>query len=207
MTILHGDAREILPTLDLSGAVVITDPPWASGAATGIVGAGPEAFTLWDEVAALLGSARAVVVFQSALERPFSAPPLPFVQTCWLRSIPPGYRGRRIMGHVAFVYGDPPLPPGKRCWSAESNSSSVESRLENRRREHPCPMSLDHARYLVRWFSYGCRVVDPFAGAGTVLRAAEELGQEATGIEIDPRWAGALERSERIGTAQSRLFP
>lgn len=43
MTILCGDSRAILPTLDLSGAVVITDPPWPSGVGIDIAGAGAPA--------------------------------------------------------------------------------------------------------------------------------------------------------------------
>lgn len=90
--IIHGDARAVLPTLDLTGSVVITDPPWASGDAIDIVGAGAPAESLWADVAALLGGARAVVIVQSSLDRPLGPPPLPFLQTCWLRSVPPAYR-------------------------------------------------------------------------------------------------------------------
>lgn len=207
-SVIHGDARVVLPQLELSGSVVITDPPWLGGERTGILGAGPGAHRLWSEVATLLAGARSVVVFQSALEPPFPpVPGMPFVQTCWMRSVPPGYRGRRMMGHLAFVYGDPPLPPGMRCHSAESQSVTTPgAKLDRLETGHPCPMSLQHARWLVRWFGYGCRVVDPFAGAGTVLRAAAELGQPCLGIEADERWVPVAERAIMRANVQGRLF-
>lgn len=191
MTVIHGDCRDVLPTLVLSEYVVITDPPWLSGGKVDIEGAGSGAAVLWGEVAPLLSSARAVVVFQSPLDPPFSAVPgLPFLQTCWLRIIPPSYNGTRLRSaSIAFVYGSPPRPEGKKCWSCEAVSASEQSRAARRASPHPCPMSLDHARWLVRWFASGAPVLDPFAGAGTILRAAAEIGCPGIlGIESDERW-------------------
>lgn len=200
--ILHGDARAVLPTLDLDGAVVITDPPWPSGVNVDIIGAGAPALDLWRDVAALLGRARAVVVYQSSHDPPFAAPPLPLVQMNWHRDVPPSYRGTRILSHVSFVYGDPPRPPGARVWSSESTSHSAEGRAARRSSNHPCPMALDHARWLVRWFGHGCRIIDPFAGHGTVLRAAVEIGQEAIGIECDERWLADARASLAAASSQ-----
>jgi hypothetical protein len=205
--IVHGDARAILPTLDLGeGDVVITDPPWLSGAGVDIEGAGEPAADLWRDVAALLGRCRAVIVYQSALDPPFAAPPLPFWQTCWLRLVPPGYKGERIRGHVAYVYGRPLRPRGARVFSSEGASHSTESRLARRASAHPCPMSLDHARWIVKWFGNGAtRIVDPFAGGGTVLRVAAEYGIEALGVEIDERWIACAEEAEATGMRQRLL--
>ena len=33
-----------------------------------------------------------------------------------------------------------------------------------------------------------CRVLDPFAGAGTTLLVADRLGRDATGIELNPEY-------------------
>lgn len=50
-------------------------------------------------------------------------------------------------------------------------------------------------RRLIRMFSVvGDTVLDPFAGTGTTLRVARELGRNAVGVEIDPERARALAR-------------
>lgn len=203
--IIHGDARSVLPTLDLKGKVVITDPPWPAGVGIGIVGAGSPAADLWRDVAALLGSARAVVVVQSSLDQPFSPPPLPFMQTCWLRSVPPSYRGVKILSHVAYVYGAPPRPAGCRVFSSESTGHTAESRAARGSSKHPCPLNLDHARWLLRWFGDGCHIVDPFCGSGVLLRCAAERGLPYTGIEVDERWLPLAHEQAAIGAAQQRL--
>jgi modification methylase len=50
-------------------------------------------------------------------------------------------------------------------------------------------------RRLIRMFSVtGDTVLDPFAGTGTTLWVAHELGRNAVGIELETELAGALER-------------
>lgn len=47
---------------------------------------------------------------------------------------------------------------------------------------------------LIKLFSYkGETVLDPFAGSGTTLKVARELGRNSVGIEIDPRLAIVVE--------------
>lgn len=59
-----------------------------------------------------------------------------------------------------------------------------------------------------RFTSPGDAVLDPFAGSGTTLVAAERLGREGWGIERNPRRAalarGFLERPKRLLSADAR---
>jgi DNA modification methylase len=48
---------------------------------------------------------------------------------------------------------------------------------------HPCPRRLEHVLWLVHQFSDES-VIDPFAGSGTTLVAAQSLGRKWIGIEI-----------------------
>lgn len=51
---------------------------------------------------------------------------------------------------------------------------------------HPAPFPLDLAARLIRFYAWpGARVLDPFAGAGTVGVAARDLGCGADLVEID----------------------
>jgi DNA modification methylase len=52
---------------------------------------------------------------------------------------------------------------------------------------HPTQKPLDVVRQLVQW-SGAERILDPFAGSGTTLRAAADLGKRAVGIERDERY-------------------
>ena len=54
---------------------------------------------------------------------------------------------------------------------------------------HPCPKPLRWMRWLVDLVSNpGESIIDPFAGSGTTLRAAKDLGRKAIGIEIEERY-------------------
>jgi hypothetical protein len=130
---------------------------------------------------------------------------LPFVQICWLRWIPPGYKGPVLYSaDVAYVYGHSRLPgDGSRVFGSEYNSVSG-SNDENVRFgkggcPHPTPRSLDHVSYLVRRFSRpGDLILDPFCGSGTTLVAAKLAGRRYCGIDIKPEFVEyARERVNR----------
>lgn len=72
---------------------------------------------------------------------------------------------------------------------------------EPRRREsggiddHPAVMPMTLARRCIRITSRPCDVVlDPYAGSGTTLLAAKELGRNWVGIELNPEYVGLIER-------------
>jgi hypothetical protein len=49
-----------------------------------------------------------------------------------------------------------------------------------------------------------CRVLDPFAGSGTTLLAANRLGRDATGIELKPQYVALAKR--RVAREPLSLF-
>ena len=66
------------------------------------------------------------------------------------------------------------------------------------RSEHPTPMPMALARAFVQFGSApGDLVVDPFAGGGTTLVAARDLGRPYVGFEIVPEYARAARRRLR----------
>jgi len=54
---------------------------------------------------------------------------------------------------------------------------------------HPCPIPYELARRIILLTTNeGDLVIDPFAGSGTVLQAAKDLGRNYLGFEIDKKY-------------------
>src|SRR5215467_1148188 len=60
--------------------------------------------------------------------------------------------------------------------------------------DHPCPKPLTLLRWLLAQTSTGGKVLDPFMGSGTTLRAAKDNGLEAVGIDIDAHFCDIAAR-------------
>lgn len=69
-----------------------------------------------------------------------------------------------------------------------------------RRIGHPAPFPLELAKRVISLYSYvGDAVLDPFAGSGTTLVAAKEMGRTYVGYEVEPKYCEiARERLENI---------
>jgi site-specific DNA-methyltransferase (adenine-specific) len=64
-----------------------------------------------------------------------------------------------------------------------------------KRNNHPTVKPLDLMRYLIRLVTPpGGVVLDPFAGSGSTLVAARDLGFHAIGIEINPEYVELIEK-------------
>lgn len=138
---------------------------------------------------------------------------LPFRRATWLRYTAVSYKGPVLLGaDVAYVFGDFRMAhKGQGVWPGEILDNDPRDAWNGpkaaRRTVHPCPRRLAHVRgLLVGYCRESDRVLDPFAGSGTTLAAAMQLGREADGIEIDPGFcaeaAGKL--SELAGMAPPR---
>ena len=58
---------------------------------------------------------------------------------------------------------------------------------------HTAPFPIEIPEYAVKMFSYaGEKVLDPFAGVGTSVKAAANLGRQGIGIEIDKKLEGCI---------------
>lgn len=56
---------------------------------------------------------------------------------------------------------------------------------------YPIALAKDH---IISWSNPGDMVLDPFAGSGTTIKAAKELGRQAIGIEINPEYVQIIKR-------------
>jgi site-specific DNA-methyltransferase (adenine-specific) len=67
---------------------------------------------------------------------------------------------------------------------------------------YPIALAKDH---VASWSNPGDVVLDPFAGSGTTLKAAKELGRRFVGIEINPEYVEICHR--RLAQDVLNLFP
>jgi site-specific DNA-methyltransferase (adenine-specific) len=66
---------------------------------------------------------------------------------------------------------------------------------------HPAPFPEELPRRCIRLYSFaGDTVLDPFAGSGTTLKVARELGRNSIGYEINPTYASVIR--EKLGATE-----
>lgn len=203
LTLIHGDARQPLPSLAADIGTVITDPVWPN-ALKGLHGAHGPLGLLSDVLGVLPSSVKRIVIQMRCDSDPFvlSAVPRqwPFLRMVWLPYAIPSPQGRLLIsGEVGYVFGTPPKPrenarilPGQPhvdfCPKARPSGASGG---------HPCPRSLEHVEWLVEKLTEpGETVLDPFMGSGTTGVACVRRGRRFVGIEIDPR--GFAEAQARL---------
>ena len=64
--------------------------------------------------------------------------------------------------------------------------------------DHPAPFPEELPKRCIRLYSFvGDTVLDPFAGSGTTLKVARELGRHSIGYELNPSYVSLIR--EKIG--------
>ena len=196
LTIYHGDARDVLPELDLSGVdLVLADPPY------GINGGKPQKKrqylkgdylrSAWADTPEYISTVCAAVVSQliDAVGRAILTPGyqniMAYPQPTQLggfycpSSIGMGKWGWNNIQPICF-YGTDPRAGKGRYPTVYTLTSSPSCDW------HPCPKPLNAWQWLLCKGSLeGETVLDPFAGAFTTLLAAQRTGRKAIGIEIE----------------------
>jgi DNA modification methylase len=187
VTLYHGDCREALAWLQAD--VLLTDPPYGIAYNSGHGGtlprsiAGDEDTTLRDWALASWGERPALVFGTWRRPRPASARMLLVWDT----------KGALGMGDLSLpwkpahqeVYVLGSGFAGHRGTDVLSHAP-VQSMAANGR-VHPHEKPLGLLSDLISKCPPGV-IADPFAGSGSTLRAAKDLGRRAIGIEIEERY-------------------
>lgn len=72
---------------------------------------------------------------------------------------------------------------------------------------HPAPFPKELPTRLIKLYSFwGDTVLDPFAGTGTTLLAAQELGRKSIGFELNPEYIKLINRKLNRYASQLCLF-
>jgi len=190
-----GDARDVLPEIDGTFSAIITDPPWPGTEETCNPGNPPyDIIPVFNEAAQFFSglSDRLIVILGCDTDPRFllAVPEeYPYLLTCWLRRVPPSYRGNILYGaDIAYAFGQP------RAHEHTSNilkseTYSVSAGRRDKINTHPCFRPLKTMRWLVANFTQeGETIIDPFSGSGTTLLAAKETGRKAVGIELEEKY-------------------
>jgi hypothetical protein len=179
VTLYHGDAREVLPSLGPVGSV-ITDPVWPNAHQDLAGSADPRG--LFDEVLALLPPHDRLAVWLGCLSDPrfLGSVTLPFVRQVFIEYSVPRIRTNwcLITHDVVYLFGKRPVP--REGYKVLPGRYFVRVQRAERRLNHPAARSLAAAIYVVDKLTEPDDIVlDPFAGVGTTLLAAQDQGRRA----------------------------
>jgi DNA modification methylase len=90
----------------------------------------------------------------------------------------------------------------------ETNTLNARVARDDADERHICPLQLDLIERCVRlWSNPGETVLSPFAGIGSELYVAVQLGRRGLGIELKPSyWSTAVENLRSLDAATPSLF-
>lgn len=224
--IINADSRTVLPLLRGGVDVCITDPVWPNCPPGLLKGsAAPE--KLLKDTLRHVKTKRLIVVMRNDSDPRFlrSVPArYPYFKLQILSYVIPSYHGRKLGGdEIAYCFGTPlPASRGKkviptygpRLQPQDRENRCYENRkiingkvLRKKTKGHPCSRALKHFEWLIDWWTLpGDVVLDPFAGGGTTLSAANIHGRYYIGIEIEKKYCKLAKEKIIKDEKQMRLF-
>lgn len=175
VSLFLGDCREVTDRLDAD--VLVTDPPYGLGERWqgGTWGANPMYADArrWDvkpddsDLLAMIGDRPAVVWGGNY----FALPP----SRCWLAWIKNPAMATMADFELAWTTLDRPA----KGYGSTRNPDGP--------RDHPTQKPVGLMEWCLSFVPDGV-ILDPFAGSGTTLVAAKQLGRKAIGVEVDERY-------------------
>jgi len=197
-TVYCGDARDVLPRLNLTDCVLLTDPVYGvdggrGGDARRYGKARYDAHGWTDDEEYVRSVCVPVVehVLRYAKRgavtpgiRCLSFYPRPADMGCfWTPAgVTTGPWGLGTMQPILYYGRD--YRAGKGAWPTGRQVNSISEQ-----NGHPCPKPITGWRWLAaKMAEAGDVLVDPFLGSGTTIRAAKDLGLRSIGIEIEERY-------------------
>ena len=182
VTLYHGDCREVVPSLDADVSLVAMDPPYGIGWKPRVNHQDQSWVDERMDISSLLIGRHHCVwggnYFSDVL------PP----SESWLIWIkrPDGYNfddDKRSYSVCEMAWSDFGGKPRTKHHTWDGGMRAGDP--SNRTFCHPAQKPLEVMRWCLDLSPDGGLVMDPFAGSGTTLRAAKDLGRPSIGIELD----------------------
>lgn len=200
VTLYHGDCLDLLPRL--AADVLVTDPPYGRAWRQGDTGSGrgwandshagitnDEDSSVRDALLAWWGDRPAAVFGDLVMP-----PPSGVKSTLIYDKGPSGGFTGALCGfrrNVEAIYLLGRLPSGLGGRSAVITTSTSAGGNLARTTGHPHTKPLDVMVRIIEALPDGV-ILDPFAGSGSTLRAAKDLGRKAIGVEIEERYCEVI---------------
>ena len=196
VTLYHGDCREITEWLEAD--VLVTDPPYGipggrlGSHRTGVrqvhADADWDSLEIRDEALALWGD-RPRAVF-GTIKMHDAAPAHRGVPLVWDKGDSPGMGDYTwpfgASYELVWINGDGWTGPRRNSVLRFDHSSSRATTVG-----HPTPKPVGLMESIVKYAPSGT-VADPFAGSGSTLVAAKQLGRAAVGVELEERYCEVI---------------
>jgi site-specific DNA-methyltransferase (adenine-specific) len=183
ITLYCGDAREIIPLLDLASVdLMLTDPPYPNNA-----GHFEDGIDAGREVVAASDLPR-LMVFWHTLAAPTAKWPI-VARHIWHRT----NTNRPDNYETIYEFANEP-ERSSRCFDFPVVYPGLTGCVEATGHPTQKHRVLIQSLLALRSSTF---VLDPFVGSGTTLEAAKTLGVRAIGIEIEPKWCEVAARRLR----------
>ena len=207
VTLFHGDCLEVSEWLDAD--VLITDPPYGMAYKSGMDRTGMRTFhdaihgdessKARDDMLSMWSSDKAAIVFGTwRISMPSDVKQV----VIWDKS-PCGF-----MGDLSIPFGpthEEIYIMGKHGWNGKREPSVINHQMlmsaDKNRPNHPTPKPIGLMESLINKTT-GI-IADPFAGSGSTLVAARNLGRKSVGVEIDEKYCEII--AQRL-SQQSFIF-
>ena len=188
ITLYHGDCLEY-PDLWTCADVLVTDPPYGVAYQSGWVRGridrpikNDHDVKARDEVINTWGDKPAIVFGTWRRERPANTRH----RLIWSKGADPG------MGDLKMPWGNSDeeiyILGGGWLGKRTSNVLTFPKPPVGNRPDHPTPKPVPLMESLITSCPDSWVIVDPFAGSGSTLRAAKNLGRKAIGFEIEEKY-------------------
>lgn len=214
IVIYHGDCLDVLPALSERDGFVITDPPYNAGKN---YGEGTNDRQEWRDWVRWLNQRQRAwqrvapeslfFLSQTAYRRYVRHTRRPVDWSgIWYKPLALAVCAAPFMPHFEHIVYTGGRKKGQRRhangefvrhsdpgFGSDVFIANVEIGTE--RYGHPTPKPMALMRDIItRVGTDAAFILDPFCGSGTTLRAAQEVGRRAIGIEIEERWCEAAAR-------------